>query len=289
MSVATLQSETRAFPAAFSGLQRSHGEAVLVFARREGVTVLRDLYQVTPCRVLLPDAPANEPRLAVLLTTSGGLTGGDTVNLRIAAEAGAAVTVTTQAAEKLYRSLGPDTHITIDLTVAEGCWLEYLPQETILFDGARLDRRTSIAIAPEAQFLGCEMVAFGRAASAERLTHGRLFDRWRLWRGGKLIWADATLLDETIAQSLASPFGFAGASAFATALYVGAEAPALLPLAQELAALAPCGAATRIGDLILARFFDHSTQSVRASLALYLSGLRAAAGRTAMLPRLWDV
>ena len=276
---ATLPYETAAAPA----LQRGSGLAEIGFARRGGRSVLAHLYQRTPCRVLFPAGEGDEP-LAVLVTTSGGLTGGDQISIRVAVEAEASACVTTQAAEKLYRSLGADTLVELDLSVGRDASLAYLPQETILFDGARLKRRTAVAVAPGGRFLGAEMVAFGRAARGETLRSGRLLDSWQVRRATKLIWYDALALEGAIAQELADPFAFAGAEAVATALYVGADALRLLPCARALAE----GAASLVNGVLVARLFGSPAARVRDGIVRYLTGLREAAGLNPPLPRLWQ-
>src|SRR5215469_14189595 len=186
MSAAILRYEARHAPqeeTAPAALQRGDGAVMVAFARRGNASVLADLYQRTPCRVLFPQAPDGEPPTAVLLTTSGGLTGGDRVSIVAEVGAGAAATVTSQAAEKIYRSLGPAAAVRVELKVEEGGWLEYLPQETILFDGARLERRTSASVAPGGRLLACETLVFGRFAYGETFTRGLLHDGWRVTSG----------------------------------------------------------------------------------------------------------
>lgn len=278
---ATLRYEVGSSVAA---LQRGRGAAEIVFARRGDRTVLRHLHQRTPCRVLFPRPEPGEPPVAVLLTTSGGLTGGDEIRLRIAAEPGAVASVTTQAAEKLYRSLGPDTSIEVALEVAADATLDYLPQETILFDGARLDRRTRIDVADGGRLLAAEMLIFGRGARGERLSRGRVYEGWRVRRDGRLVWADALALDGDIGAMLADPFAFGGAVALATALYVGNEATSLLPCARALAD----GGASVVDGILVVRLFGRQAQDVRARLALVLSGLREAVGLPSRLPRVWQ-
>jgi len=294
MSVATLRYEGKrqlTSPPLEAALQRGRGVAEIAFARRGAGTALAHLYQRTPCRVLFPDGEAGDPPSAVLLTTSGGLTGGDELRLAIAARDGAAATVTSQAAEKLYRSLGPDTRIEVELSLGNGAALEYLPQETILFDGARLDRRMRVEIAPTARLLACEMLVFGRAAHDETLTRGRLYEGWQVRRDGKLLWVDALALEGDIAALLAGPFTFAGATALATALYIGPDAAALMPLARELAEnCAGRGGASLIGNVLVARFFGPQASAVRAALGAYLGALRAAAlDRPKRLPPVWQI
>ena len=293
MSVAILRSErphasivARAVPV----FERGDGASELRFARRDGVTSLAHLYQRAPCRVLFPNTPADDLPLAALLTTSGGLAGGDRVRISVGAEEGAQAVVTTQAAEKIYRSLGPDTRIDIALTVGADAWLEWIPQETILFDRARLARGTTVEIEPSGRLLAAEMIVFGRTARGERLSAGLLHDRWTVRVAGRLRWIDAVRLDGDIARHLDSPAGFDGATAIATAVYVGANAPSLLPLARALALDSDSRAgATLIDGILLARFLGRDARVLRADLARYLADLRrAAAGLPARVPRLWQ-
>jgi len=214
-----------------AALERGDGAAEIVFRKSDCGSVLAHLYQRAPCRALFPRAASGDLPLAVLVTTSGALAGGDRLRLDVAVEAGAAAVVTTSAAEKVYRSLGPDCHIRTSLVVAEGGWLEWLPQEAILFDGARLDRRTTVELAASARLLACETVVFGRGARGERFGAGRLFDSWRLRRAGRLVWADALDLDPADG-ALTAPAGFGGAVAMTMLLYVGPDAAGLLDAAR---------------------------------------------------------
>jgi len=271
-------------------LERCDGVAELRFARRDGTTALSHLFQHAPCRVLFPNPPADDLPLAVLLTTSGGLAGGDRLRLAIGAEAGAAAAVTTQAAEKIYRSLGPDARIEIALTVGADAWLEWLPQETILFDRARLVRRTDVGVAAGGRLLGAEMVVFGRTTRGETVSSGSLNDRWSVRVDGRLRWLDAIRLDDDIAERLDASAGFDGATAIATAIYVGTDAGSLLPLARALALDSEVRAgATLVNGILLARFLGPDARLVRADLATYLAHIRrAAVGLPATVPRLWQ-
>ena len=273
-------------------LERGDGAAEIAFARRsDGRTDLAQIYQRSPCRVLFPAPEAEDPPMAALLTTSGGLAGGDRLSLAVTVAAGARAGATTAAAEKVYRSAQGDVDITVRLSVAERGWLEWLPQETILFDGARLVRRLSVAVAQEAQFLGAELLVLGRAARGERFARGRAHDSWRIRFGERLVWADALCLEDEIAALLAAPAGFAGAAALATAIYVGADAPAHLPLARVLAEGGECRAgATLLGTVLVARFLGVRADAVRNAYAHYLAGMRqAVAGLPAAMPRLWGI
>src|SRR5215469_5735465 len=121
-------------------LQRASGECRVAFAARHGATRLADLYQRDPCRVLFPDPEPGMPPEAVLVTTSGGVTDGDSLKMSVEVGSGARAVAATQAAEKIYRDAGTDGHCAIDvaLGVDESAGLDWLPQETIVFQGARL-------------------------------------------------------------------------------------------------------------------------------------------------------
>jgi urease accessory protein len=264
-------------------LERGDGAAEIVFGRNGLVR----LYQRTPCRVLFPAPEPGDLAIAALLTTSGGLAGGDRLRLSLRVEAGACVLATTAAAEKVYRSLGPSAEIEVALAVEEQGWLEWLPQETILFDRARLRRRIDVALALEARLIAAEMLTFGRAARGEHFAQGLLHESWRVRVSGRLLWADALRLDGDVAAELAAPFGFGSAGALATAIYVGADAADHLPSARTLAE-AEGGAASLVNGILVARFFAPRADAVRRALTRYLCELRHLAGNLpAALPRLW--
>jgi urease accessory protein len=253
-----------------------------------GATVLANLYQHSPCRVLFPRAPAGEPPLAVLVNTAGGLAGGDRACVTVTVEEGAAATVTTQAAEKIYRSLGPDAQVETRLAVGEDARLEWLPQESILFDGACLDRRISATVARGGRLLACETLVFGRAARGETMTRGRVREFWRIERGGRLAWIDRLGLCDGIAARL-DGMGFGGARALATALYAGSDAGAFVPVARQVAE-EEGGGATLVNGVLVARLLGASPARVRDGLARLLAALRRAAfGITSGAPALWAV
>jgi urease accessory protein len=272
-------------------LERCHGVAELAFASAgEGRgAALRHLYQKTPCRVLFPRIEAGDLPTAVLLTTSGGLTGGDSIALSVEALPGAAATVTTQAAEKIYRALAGDVAITLSLRVGAGAWVEWLPQETILFEGARLARRSEAVVAPGGRLMAGEMLVFGRRARGERFARGRLHDAWRLRRGTELVWADALHFEGEVGRLIAHPAGGDGAAALALLLYVADDAASWLEPARDILAGSSCrAAATVVNGVLLARLIGREAQSVREGLAHLAASLRAAiAGLPARLPRVW--
>jgi urease accessory protein len=191
------------------------------------VTDVARLFQRGSLRLLRPNVPAGEPACAVLLNTSGGIVGGDALEIEARLAPGAAAVVTSQAAEKVYRSVGALSTMDVRLALDEHAWLEWLPQETILFDGARLRRRLALDLAASASLLAADMLVFGRRARGERFEHGLLHDRWEVRIGGRLVWAA-----DGPRALLAAPFGSAGAGAAATAIYVAPDAPDRLELAR---------------------------------------------------------
>jgi urease accessory protein len=274
----------------------TEGAAEIGFARREGLTRLTHLFQRDPLRVLFPMPAAGDPLLAVLLTTSGGLVGGDRLDIGVDLATGAAAHVSASAAEKIYRSLGPTTEIRQSLSVAGGAALEFLPLETILFDGARLWRETVVELGSGAAFLGGDILVFGRRARGERFTRGFLREVWQVRRDGRLVWGDALHLEDDIAGIIENPACFNGAAAFATMILApaGREARGFLDSAREIQSVATAGelraGVTTIAGLVIARWLAADAAAVRRAYADLACHFRQAAmGLPPLLPRLWHV
>ncbi|MGI4876137.1 MAG: urease accessory protein UreD [Janthinobacterium lividum] len=267
--------------------QRVDGAARIVFAVRGQRTALADLYQRAPCRVLFPDVDPGEPLQVVLLTTSGGLTGGDRIAVSVAVGAGATATVTTQAAEKLYRALPLDeaTRIETRLTIGAGGCAEWLGQEAILFDASRVRRTFEAELAADARLLAVESLVFGRTAMGERFASGHVHDSWRIRRAGRLIWADALRLDGSGQAAL--PFGFGDALATATIVYAGADAGEHIGEARRLVG-GDRGGATSFDGLLIVRLIAADAAALRRGVVRIAAGLRAAIlNLTPRLPAVW--
>ena len=264
-------------------LQRARGESRVAFDLREGRARLSDLYQRDPCRVLFPEPEPGEPPIAVLITTSGGVTGGDSLKMAIDVGPGATAVATTQAAEKIYRAAKGAGPCAIDVAVGvqEGAALDWLPQETIVFQGARLKRRTVADVAPGGALLACEMVVLGRAASGERFQSGLLLDSWSVRRTGRMVWTDALKVEGETPQGA----GFGAANALATIIGVWDEpqahfekARALLEDMRDVRA-----GVTLVNGVMVARLLGEAS-AVRAAAVRFLTDFR---GRR--LPRVWHV
>jgi urease accessory protein len=235
---------------------------------------------------------------AVVVNMSGGLVGGDLLELRLTLGAKAEALVTTQAAEKLYRSTGADCRVRMDVTVGENAWLEWLPQETIIFDGARLRQRTALRVAGTARALAGEVLVFGRVARGEHLTHGLIHDEWQVYRENRLVWADSLHLDGDLAAKLASPAGFRGNKAAATFIYAGQDAQQWLESARRLIDqdkteppfIHKWTGISCIGSLLVARWLGNDAAVVRRSYGTFWKGFRSMVGNLPpSLPTIWDI
>ena len=242
---------------------------------------LARLHQASPLRILFPAPEPDAALEAVLVNVAGGLAGGDAIEASITLRTGARAQVTTPAAEKIYRSLGDASSITTRLNVAEGGVLEFLPQEAILFDGARLTRRMEARVAPGGTLLAAEAVVLGRIERGEAWRHGALHDSWRLHHGDRLTWADAMRLNPDARDA---PFGLDGADSLGMILLVAEDAAAHRELARELTG----GAASLLRPGLLLLRFLGTAGGVRGAMAAAIPRLRAAAlGLPPVLPRLW--
>jgi urease accessory protein len=272
------------------------GVAEISFARQKDVTRLTHLYQRDPLRVLFPATAGGDPPLAVLLTTSGGLVAGDQLDVVVRLEQDASAHVTASAAEKVYRSLGPTTEIRQSLSVAAGAALEFLPLETILFDGARLWRETTIELGSGAGFLGGDIVVFGRRARGEAFTRGFLREVWQVRRGSTLVWGDALHLEDDIAAIINDPACFDQAAAFATMILAppGGDPRSFLERARTLQSACAIKSVrtgiTVIGGLVIARWLSADAAALRlAYIKLACHWRQIAMGLPPSLPRLWHV
>jgi urease accessory protein len=221
---------------------------------------------------------------AVLINTGGGMTGGDRYGADIALGAGADAVVTTQAAEKVYRSDGPDTAVATTVRLDAGARLDWLPQEAILFEGARLSRSLAIEMATDARLIACESVFFGRAAMGETLDDAVWRERWRIRRGGRLIFAEDVRLDGDLKATLARRAVADGARAVATVISVAPDAADQLEPLREAMVDCPCAwGATHFDGLVLLRLLSPDAALLRAALARALLHLTGRA-----LPRSWQ-
>lgn len=261
--------------------QRARGTGRIGTHVLDGRTRLTTLFQEGCAKIRLPHT--YDPSLqAVLINTAGGLTGGDDVTWEIKAAPGARMVLTTQACERVYRSLGDDAKVRTKIEVGAGAHLDWLPQETILFEGARLDRSLEIDLAPDASLFAIEAILLGREAMGEAARNAYLRDNWRIRRNGRLIHAESARLSaEALERDGISLL--AGANAFATLLYIGADAELKLERLRPL--LSGHSGASVIGERLVIRAIAPSGLALRRIITPIIANLSGAGA----LPRLWHL
>lgn len=266
--------------------QRVSARGRLAVRFGEGRTRIAELYEEGAARLRIPrlDRAGLE---AVLINTAGGLTGGDRLAWRIEVGAGAELTVTTQACERIYRSAEGTAELRSAAAVGAGARLAWLPQETILYDGSALTRRLDVDLAAGAEALLAEAVIVGRKAHGEVVGRAMLRDSWRIRQEGLLLHAEALALGPDMAAQLAARAGAGGQSAFATVLLVAPQAQSLLPGAREIIGDEGGASFWQVGQTgkLLARLVAVDGYSLRRRLAPLLALLN----RGAELPKLWSL
>lgn len=272
-----------ALPLAHARQPRAVGQVQVSSKARAGASVIDDLRQQGSMKALFP-RPRGQALDAVLLNTGGGITGGDRFDIAATAGPDTHLVVTTQAAERAYRAQPDEVgRLRTRLTVHPGARLDWLPQETILFDAAALDRRLTADLHGDARLLLVEPVVFGRRAMGEILRQGRFTDRIDIRRDGTLIFSDRTALNGDIAAHLARPAVAGGAGAMAAVLYAGADGERLLDAARGV--LPPTGGASLIREgLLFARLLAPDSFTLRKSLLPLIAALS-----TTPLPRTWTI
>lgn len=270
-------------------MQRTRGTAECTFKVRDGRTVLDNLRQSGSFKVRIPNTPASDAPEAVLLNTAGGLTGGDRLAFHGAIAAGGDAIFTTQASERAYRSLDGEAEVATTLTVGARSRLAWLPQETIMFDGARLARTFDVHMAADAVLLAHESVVFGRTAMDEIVQSGIFRDRWKIYRGDTLIHADAMRVTGGIANTLGRAATLNGTAAMATILYIGPDIDEQVDMARYAMRdidpdIATGGVSGWAGKLVC-RVVARGGASLRRVVTPVLETLNN--GRA--LPRVWNI
>lgn len=267
-------------------LQRAQGAGHLAARHRAGATRLDRLYQEGCARIRLPNTHS-EALEAVLINTAGGLTGGDHLSWSIEAGPETRLVATTQACERIYRSTGADARIETRITVGPGAHLDWLPQETILFEASRLARTLDIDLDEGASLTAIETILLGREAMGEVTRRAHLSDNWRIRRCGRLLHAEATRLSGTEAEHDRLSL-LAGRNAFATVLHIAPSADLAErryeTLVSQMHPDARIGLSV-IGERLVVRALAENGHTLRRLVTPLLAEL-AGAGH---LPRLWHL
>jgi urease accessory protein len=270
--------------AASPGLQRGVGRVHVAFKTRGTATVLDRLHQAGIAKARLPDAGPGRPCEAVLLNTAGGLTDGDRLDIELEWGQGTHAVVTTQAAEKVYRARTAATEparVATRLTVRAGAVADFLPQETILFEGCALDRRLEADISADASLLVVETILLGRRAMGESVTRARHVDRWRIRRDGRLVFADGLRVGPDL-QPTTSRAALNDARAISSLILLTKDAEARLPAVRTCLDTVHCEAgASAWNGMLAVRLLGADAAALRRDLISLLECLRGP------MPRVW--
>jgi urease accessory protein len=234
-------------------------------------------------RVRMP-RPAGPTLEAVLINTGGGIACGDRFAMHVEAGVGAQLALTTPAAEKAYRSDGATAEVAVRLKLAADADLAWMPQETIVFDHARIRRRIDADLAADARLLLFEPVVFGRTARGEEVRDGFFEDRWRIRRDGQLVHADTLRLAGPIAALLDRPTVAGGGRALATLVHVATDAVDRLEEARALLTGCACSVgASAWNGLLAVRFLARDGAELRRGATRFIEGFLGCP-----LPRVWQ-
>lgn len=263
---------------------RVDARLALAIARSEGRSRIADRHEAGAFRLRFP-TPAGETPEAVIVNVAGGLAGGDRVGFDLSVGAGATVAVSSAAAERVYRSAGDATTSEVSIRLDAGARALWLPQETILQEGGRLERRFSIDLGPDANLLFGEMLYLGRRASGEAYTAGGLRESLRVRRQGRLVLADETRIADDFAERLTRPGALGTHVAMATLLIAAEDAAELLAPIRAAFADEPDveAGASDLGGLVLARLACHDAARLRVAMLSLARLLAPGLGLT--LPR----
>jgi len=267
-----------------SWLPRTEGSLRLGFVQGDGEIRIGTLRQAGAARVRFLRPVRDAAPEAILLNTAGGLTGGDRIDIEVSLAAGCEATITSAAAEKVYRSLGDATEIRVSLQLGEGSSCSWLPQSTILFDSSNLDRRTHVHMAASARLLAVEMLIYGRTAMGEDVRRGAIRDAWRVSRDGRLVFADTTRAGGAVADALDRSATLDGARAMAMLIYAAPDAQARLDEVRALLEHASSTAGVSAWNgLLLVRAAARDGRDLQRDLQPVIVRL---SGRS--LPRVWQ-
>lgn len=262
--------------------QRARGRGAVVAKLVGQKSKIQELFQEGCGKIRLPETFSNEME-AVLINSSGGLTGGDILEWRAESGDGCSLVVTTQACEKIYKAAQDTANVNVTLKIGKQAKLHWLPQESILFDRASLTRTLDVEMEEGAELIAIESVLLGRQAMGEAMNEGLLRDRWRIRQNGKLIHAEELKLSGKVAQLAASQAVLAGHVAFATVLYIGPLTVALVPKLRAL--VGEAGGVSEWNGKLIIRLSASDGFSMRKIIFPVLQVLR----QGAQVPKVWKL
>lgn len=260
---------------------RSFGSVNLSTKARDGKSAICTLRSAGSAKVTFPRT--RDRVEAIIVNTSGGLTSGDRFTTHAQAADDSHLTLTTQAAERVYRCADGISTVETRLSVSNGASIHWLPQELILYNGAALQRRMRVSLSTQAELLLVEPVVFGRIAMNERLTDARISDRVEILRDGVPLYFDAIDLSGPVDHHLSRSAIADGARAMASVVYVSNRAAGCLETVRN--ALPPTGGASLLAeDMLVLRLLAEDAFMLRKTLVPVLEHLRGSP-----LPKSWSL
>jgi len=271
-------------------LQRADGCARIVLRGSESGTRIEEIFERSPIRIMFPRAGHRAVEEAVLINTAGGVAGGDRLELCVTAFPGASIAVTSQAAEKVYRALHEPARVRTRLKARESVKLAWLPQETIVFNSARLHRTTEIELTSGTELLALEWLVLGRAAHGEIVIGGNIIDSWHVKKDGRLIWADTFRVSDEIFPHLKRKALLSDCTAIATLVYFGPHLDRRLGVLRDILPSLGCKCGvTLVGGLIVARFAAKESSDLRFALRSFLQQFGPEIGSGPFrVPKMWS-
>jgi urease accessory protein len=284
------RSHRAANPLSDKRLQRADGCGRLVLSGSENGTRIEDVFERSPTRIMFPRTGHCPVEEAVIINTGGGVAGGDRLECSVAALPGASIAVTSQAAEKVYRALHDPARVITRLKARESTRLAWLPQESIVFNGARIHRTTEIELFSGAELLALESVVLGRAAHGEVVVSGSVLDEWRVKKDGRLIWADSFRISDEIFVHLNRKALLSNFNSIATLVYFGPDVDRRLQFLREILSSLGCDCAvTLVSRLIVARFAAKQSSDLKLALRNFLQQFEPVVGSGPFrVPKMWS-
>jgi urease accessory protein len=252
-------------------LQRANGAGRVVLRGSAGCTEVMDIHQKFPTRIMFPTIDGGAVKEVVVVNAAGGIAGGDRLELEITALENSLVTVTSQAAEKIYRALNQPAQVVTKLKTRNVGKIAWLPQETIIFDSARIRRQMEIDVCTGTELMALEWLVLGRTAHGEEVVRGHIHDRWLARRDGRLVWVDSFRVTEETFPHLRKRALLANYNAIGTLLYFGPHLDRRLEMLREVTQSLVCKcAATLVSGLIVVRFAAETSSDLRIALICLL-------------------
>jgi urease accessory protein len=271
-------------------LQRADGSGRVVLGGSANGPRIVDVFQRSPIRIIFPRTGVNAVDEAVLINTAGGIAGGDRLEYAVTALTNGSITVTSQAAEKVYGALSEPARVTTKLKACEAAKLAWLPQETIVFNSARLSRETEIELSSGAELLALEWLVLGRAAHGEEMVGGHITDSWRVKKDGRLIWADSFRASDKVFPQLHRKALLSNYKAIGTLIYFGPCLDVRLGFLRDIVpSLKCCCAVTSAGGLIIVRFAAKAASDLKLALHSFLQQFSRELGPSPFrVPKMWS-